>query len=127
MSAISVNNRAARNILRQSETSASSADSGSFSFAHLTPKDWIASAQELLAMTGKGLRRTLPVIANEAKQSSSHENGARFCRSGRLEPRAKLALDNPAISSSIYRNRLGKRHNAGPIENVACSNDGRRQ
>jgi hypothetical protein len=34
-------------------------------------EDWIASSQELLAMTGRGLRQHLTVIASEAKQSSA--------------------------------------------------------
>ena len=38
---------------------------------HLTQKDWIASAQERLAMTGRGFRRPLSVIASVAKQSGT--------------------------------------------------------
>jgi hypothetical protein len=36
-------------------------------------KDWIASSQGLLAMTGRGFRNPLHVIASEAKQSRSHK------------------------------------------------------
>jgi hypothetical protein len=34
-------------------------------------ENWIASSQELLAMTGSGLRQHRPVIASAAKQSSA--------------------------------------------------------
>src|SRR5256885_1610878 len=38
-----------------------------------TPEAWIASSQELLAMTGRGRRKPHPVIASEAKQSRGHK------------------------------------------------------
>src|SRR4051812_4870809 len=36
-------------------------------------KNWIATAQARLAMTGTGFRQPLPVIASEARQSRSHK------------------------------------------------------